>query len=40
MQLIRPGVMMMDPIKQKPIGEKEVLAKFGVTPDRVAEVQA
>ncbi|RFD19253.1 DNA polymerase I [Komagataeibacter melaceti] len=40
MQLIRPGVMMMDPIRQKPIGEKEVLAKFGVTPNKVAEVQA
>ncbi|MFT8712161.1 DNA polymerase I [Komagataeibacter rhaeticus] len=40
MQLIRPGVMMMDPIKNRPIGEKEVEAKFGVTPDRVAQVQA
>ncbi|WP_308721358.1 DNA polymerase I [Komagataeibacter xylinus] len=40
MQLIRPGVMMMDPIKNRPIGPKEVEAKFGVTPDRVAQVQA
>ncbi|GAN87967.1 DNA polymerase I [Komagataeibacter intermedius] len=40
MQLIRPGVMMMDPIKNRPIGAKEVEAKFGVTPDRVAQVQA
>ncbi|MBE7730197.1 DNA polymerase I [Komagataeibacter sp. FXV3] len=40
MQLIRPGVMMMDPIKNRPIGVKEVEAKFGVAPDRVAQVQA
>ncbi|MCE2565193.1 DNA polymerase I [Komagataeibacter sp. FNDCF1] len=40
MQLIRPGVMMMDPIKNRPIGPKEVEAKFGVAPDRVAQVQA
>ncbi|PYD49294.1 DNA polymerase I [Novacetimonas pomaceti] len=40
MQLVRPGVQMMDPIKQKPIGEAEVMAKFGVAPVHVAEVQA
>jgi DNA polymerase-1 len=40
MQLISPGVSMLDPMKQKPIGEKEVLDKFGVTPDKVIEVQA
>lgn len=40
MQLIRPGVMMMDPIKNRPIGPREVEAKFGVPPDRVAQVQA
>ncbi|RBM05346.1 DNA polymerase I [Novacetimonas cocois] len=40
MQLVRPGVQMMDPIKQKPIGEAEVRAKFGVDPVHVAEVQA
>jgi len=40
MQLIRPGVMMMDPLKQKPIGPAEVMEKFGVTPDKVIEVQA
>ncbi|WP_342629945.1 DNA polymerase I [Nguyenibacter vanlangensis] len=40
MQLIRPGVEMMDPIRQKPIGLKEVEAKFGVTPDKVIDVQA
>ena len=40
MQLIRPGVDMMDPIKQKSIGPAEVMEKFGVTPDKMAEVQA
>src|SRR4051812_8276716 len=40
MQLIRPGVTMLDPIKQKPIGPVEVMEKFGVTPDRMIEVQA
>ena len=40
MQLIRPGVEMLDPIKQKPIREPEVLEKFGVPPDKVVEVQA
>jgi DNA polymerase-1 len=40
MQLIGPGVEMLDPIKQKPIREPEVLEKFGVTPDKVVDVQA
>jgi DNA polymerase-1 len=40
MQLIRPGVEMLDPIKQKPIREPDVFEKFGVTPDKVVEVQA
>jgi DNA polymerase-1 len=40
MQLVRPGVEMLDPIKQKPIREAEVFEKFGVTPDKVVEVQA
>ncbi|GAB0118589.1 DNA polymerase I [Acidisoma sp. 7E03] len=40
MQLIRPGVAMLDPMKQKPIGPEEVMEKFGVTPDRVIDVQA
>src|SRR3984957_19850757 len=40
MQLIRPGVDMLDPIKQKPIGPAEVMEKFGVTPDKMIEVQA
>lgn len=40
MQLIRPGVEMLDPIKQKPIGPVEVMEKFGVAPDKMIEVQA
>ncbi len=40
MQLIRPAVQMMDPLKKKPIGLAEVMEKFGVAPDKVIEVQA
>ncbi len=40
MQLIGPSVTMLDPMKNTPIGLAEVEAKFGVTPDRVIEVQA
>ena len=40
MQLVRPGVQLLDPIKQKPIREPEVFEKFGVTPDKVVDVQA
>ncbi len=40
MQLIRPGVGMLDPIKQKPIGPAEVAEKWGVPPDKLVEVQA
>jgi DNA polymerase-1 len=40
MQLIRPGVTMLDPMKNVAIGEAEVAAKFGVPPDKVIEVQA
>jgi DNA polymerase-1 len=40
MQLIRPGVDMLDPMKQKPIGEAEVIEKFGVPPGKLIEVQA
>ena len=40
MQLIRPGVEMMDPIKKTRIGPQEVMEKFGVTPDKVVDVQA
>ncbi|MDE8344801.1 MAG: DNA polymerase I [Acidocella sp.] len=40
MQLIRPGVTMLDPMKNIAIGPAEVMAKFGVAPDKVIEVQA
>ncbi|MDE2446014.1 MAG: DNA polymerase I [Alphaproteobacteria bacterium] len=40
MQLIRPGIELYDPGKDKAIGEAEVLEKFGVTPDKVIDVQA
>jgi DNA polymerase-1 len=40
MQLIGPSVTMLDPMKNTPIGLPEVEAKFGVTPDKVIEVQA
>ncbi len=40
MQLIRPGVRMIDPMKYKDIGEAEVLEKFGVPPHKVVDVQA
>ena len=40
MQLIRPGVFMLDPMKQKPIGLAEVMEKFGVAPEKMIEVQA
>jgi DNA polymerase-1 len=40
MQLIREGVEMFDPMKSIPIGVDEVFKKFGVTPDKVVEVQA
>jgi DNA polymerase-1 len=40
MQLIRPGVVMQDPIKQKLIGPDEVMEKFGVLPSNMIDVQA
>ena len=40
MQLLGPAVSMLDPMKNTPIGLAEVEAKFGVTPDKVIEVQA
>ncbi len=40
MQLIQPGITMLDTMKNKVIGEAEVIEKFGVPPDKVIEVQA
>ncbi|HEV8032799.1 MAG TPA: DNA polymerase I, partial [Stellaceae bacterium] len=40
MQLVRERVTMLDPIRNRPIGDAEVREKFGVGPDKVIEVQA
>jgi DNA polymerase I len=40
MQLVKPGVVLFDTMKDKEIAEPEVLEKFGVTPDKVIDVQA
>ncbi|MCR4377504.1 MAG: DNA polymerase I [Rhodospirillales bacterium] len=40
MQLVNDNVTMMDAMKNKIIGAKEVEEKFGVGPDRVVDVQA
>ncbi len=40
MQLIRPGVTMLDPIRQRPIGAAEVREKFGVDPEKMVDMQA
>jgi DNA polymerase I len=40
MQLIKPGVTLLDTMKDKEISDPEVFEKFGVTPDKVIEVQA
>ncbi len=42
MQLVRPGVTMFDPMpgNERRIGPDEVIEKFGVKPDKVADVQA
>ncbi len=40
MQLVRPGIRMYDTMKNKVIGEAEVLERFGVPPEKVVEVQA
>ncbi|MEI6985137.1 MAG: DNA polymerase I [Rhodospirillaceae bacterium] len=40
MQLVGPGVLMLDPIKDRMIGPAEVFEKFGVAPEKVVEVQA
>ena len=40
MQLVGPGVVMRDPMKDRRIGPDEVVEKFGVGPERVVDVQA
>ncbi len=40
MQLIGPGIEMLDPMKERIIGPDQVREKFGVGPERVIDVQA
>ena len=40
MQLIRPGVIMQDPIKQKAIGPDEVREKYGCGPEKMTDLLA
>ncbi len=40
MQLVGPSVVMLDTMKNRLMAEPEVMEKFGVTPDKVIEVQA
>ena len=40
MQLVRPGVVMFDGMKNKKIGPDEVVEKFGVLPDKVIDIQS
>jgi len=40
MQMVRPGIVMYDTMKNKVIGEAGVMEKFGVPPSKVIEVQA
>ncbi|GAB4227044.1 MAG: DNA polymerase I [Methyloligellaceae bacterium] len=40
MQLIRPGVSMVDTMKNKRIDEAEVIKRFGVPPEKVVDIQA
>jgi DNA polymerase-1 len=40
MQLVTDNVRMFDPMKNKMMGEAEVVEKFGVKPNRVVDIQA
>jgi DNA polymerase I len=40
MQLVKPGVVLYDTMKEKEISDAEVMEKFGVTPSKVIEAQA
>jgi len=40
MQLVRPGIAMLDTMKNRTIGRDEVLEKFGVEPEKVVDVQS
>jgi DNA polymerase-1 len=40
MQLVAPGIAMLDPINNRKIGRDEVMEKFGVGPEKVIDVQS
>lgn len=40
MQLVGEGVRLLDPMKGEWMGEAQVIEKFGVTPDKVVDVQS
>ena len=40
MQLVSNNIRLYDPMKNKVIGEKEVVEKFGVKPNQVIDVQS
>jgi DNA polymerase-1 len=40
MQLVQPGVVMVDTMKNKRIGPDEVTERFGLGPDKVIDIQA
>jgi DNA polymerase-1 len=40
MQLIGPSVVMWDPMKDRRLAEEAVMEKFGVTPDKMVDLQA
>ncbi|WGF88154.1 DNA polymerase I [Marinivivus vitaminiproducens] len=40
MQLIQPGIAMYDPMKARAIDDDEVMARYGVTPDKVGDLLA
>jgi DNA polymerase-1 len=39
-QLVKDGVTMYDPIKNKPLNDEQIFEKFGVTPDKIIDVQS
>ncbi|MFN3745073.1 MAG: DNA polymerase I [Hyphomicrobiaceae bacterium] len=40
MQLVKPGVVMLDTMKGKLIGREDVIEKFGLEPEKVVDIQA
>ena len=40
MQLVQPGIVMLDTMKGKSIGRDEVIEKFGLPPEHVVDIQA